>query len=70
MMHVCRKLSSFDYLRDAYYKAPRTVEEIERRIGGSDLKDFWFDFAFDKPAVFFRYRTNGREIVDFVRLEK
>lgn len=69
-MIIARRTTNFDYLRDAYENAPRTVEEIAKRVGESELKDFWFDFAFDKPAVFFRYRAGNLDVTDFVRLEK
>jgi hypothetical protein len=71
MMTIAARTDKFERLRAFYENAPRTVDEIDRRVGAGELLDFWFDFAPPAaPAIYFRFRREGRTVTDFVRLEK
>lgn len=61
-------ITAIKYAFGQFTKACQECERIESR---GEIVQFWFDLAYGKiPAIFVKFKENGKELTEFVKLER
>lgn len=72
MMTVATKQSeAMHAIKNVFGQFTKACQECELMEARGEIIQFWFDLAYGKiPAIFVKFKENGNELTEFVRLER